>query len=221
MYLKCESDFFMRNLTILDKVIRQVDNTLRLFSLTPAPSRPNPSANEPEQNLSQDEQKISVALMRVNRAGEIAAQALYQGQSLFTRDPELSLKLSQAAEEELDHIVWCQNRIDELGGRNSYLDPFWYLGAYCIGAVAGFAGDSINLGFLAETENQVVKHLNGHLERISPNDTRSQKILIAMRDDEAHHENTARENGGINLPFPIPHLMTLSSKVMTTIAYWV
>jgi ubiquinone biosynthesis monooxygenase Coq7 len=159
--------------------------------------------------------------MRVNHAGEVAAQALYHGQALTTRDPQLRRVLEQSAREEDDHLHWCRQRLDELEGRTSLLDPFWYAGALTFGAVAGLAGDRVNLGFLAETEHQVVAHLSDHLSRLPPTDERSRAVLEQMRTDEAAHARTAEDRGAVDLPSPVKRAMRLASRVMTRTAYFV
>lgn len=156
--------------------------------------------------------------MRVNHAGEIAAQALYHGQSLTARDPRLRVRLKQASIEESDHLAWCRQRLEELGTHTSYLDPAWYLGALAIGISAGVLGDRWNLGFLAETEHQVVRHLEGHLKRLPSGDEKSRRIIRQMREDELGHAMLAEELGAARLPEPVRKAMRLSARVMTTIA---
>ena len=159
--------------------------------------------------------------MRVNHAGEVCAQALYQGQALTARNPRAKAALAQAGAEEVEHLAWTEQRIVELGGRRSLLNPLWFAGSYMMGAAAGFAGDRWNLGFLAETERQVVEHLDGHLKRLAHQDAKSRAIIAAMKRDEAKHATTALYNGGIELPLPCRVMMRLASRVMTTTAYWV
>jgi ubiquinone biosynthesis monooxygenase Coq7 len=158
--------------------------------------------------------------MRVNHAGEISAQALYQGQALTARLPTVRGKMEQAAVEENDHLAWTAERIRELGTHTSVLAPFWYAGSFAIGALAGIAGDKWSLGFVAETEHQVIRHLDAHLARLPEQDAKSRAILELMRTDEARHATTALAAGGATLPEPVRRLMALSSKVMTTTAYW-
>ena len=159
------------------------------------------------------------ALMRVNHVGEVCAQALYQGQALTARDDAARDALARAAREEEDHLAWSAERIRELGGRPSLLNPFWYAGAFAIGAAAGALGDRWNLAFLAETERQVEEHLAGHLERLPEGDGRTRAVVEAMRADEARHRETALGFGAAELPGPVKHAMRLASKVMTTVAY--
>jgi ubiquinone biosynthesis monooxygenase Coq7 len=156
--------------------------------------------------------------MRVNHAGEMAAQALYQGQRLTARDPELSEKLKYASIEESDHLNWCRKRLQELDERPSLLDPLWYTGSFAIGMAAGLAGDRWSLGFLAETEHQVVRHLNSHLQRLPAADSRSRAIVEQMKIDEQGHADVAENLGAAELPQPVKQLMKLTSKVMTILA---
>lgn len=157
----------------------------------------------------------SSALMRVNHSGEVCAQALYLGQALITRDPMLEQQLYQAAKEEKDHLRWCANRIAELGGRTSFLNPLWAIGSFGIGIAAGLCGDKISLGFLAETERQVTRHLERHLQEMPPEDKKSREILTKMREDEERHAARAMARGGIELPAAIRRLMSFCSKIMT------
>ena len=165
------------------------------------------------------QRRLAAGLMRVNHAGEMAAQALYHGQSLTARDPALRRRLTRASLEESDHLSWCRDRLDELGGSPSRLDPFWYGGSLLIGIAAGIAGDRWNLGFLAETERQVVRHLDDHLERLPEADRRSRAILRQMRADELGHAELAESLGAAPLPGAVKRLMRLTSKVMTTLAF--
>ncbi len=159
--------------------------------------------------------------MRVNHTGEICAQALYAAQALTARDPEVQERMQQAADEENDHLNWCELRLAELNGRTSYLNPLWYLGSFAIGAAAGAVGDKWNLGFVVETEDQVVVHLSDHLGRLAAGDRRTRAILAQMQSDEEKHARMARDAGAAELPLPVKTLMRLQSKVMTTVAYWV
>lgn len=160
-------------------------------------------------------------LMRVNHVGEICAQALYQGQAAVSRNPRTRKLLEQAAEEEMAHLAWCEQRIDELGSRKSLLNPLWYAGAFGIGVAGGLANDRVSLGFLAETEKQVIEHLDEHLERLPENDLPSRAVVKQMKADEAKHADTALTHGGAELPGPVQKLMQLASKVMTRVTYWV
>jgi ubiquinone biosynthesis monooxygenase Coq7 len=158
--------------------------------------------------------------MRVNHSGEVAAQGLYQGHAAVARDAAIEKQMQHAADEEKDHLSWCAGRLQELGSRPSILNPAWYAGAYAIGAASGLLGDKWSLGFIAETESQVVKHLSSHLEKLPADDKRSRAIVAAMREDEARHGTNAEQAGAAELPLPIRKLMNLSSKIMTTTAYW-
>lgn len=181
----------------------------------------NPSDAVEDNDLNEDEAKLSAQLMRVNHAGEVAAQALYQGQSLTARNKAVQEKLTQAAEEENDHLVWCRKRLDQLGEKTSILDPAWYLGSLAIGATAGLAGDKWSLGFLAETEKQVVQHIESHLEKLPDTDHKTRAILNQMHEDESQHATSAIEQGGAELPAPIKQGMRLVSKIMTKTSFWV
>lgn len=198
----------------------QFDQALRTVGGRPATTgREHPAAGTPESDLSDSEKRHVAGLMRINHSGEVAAQALYQGQALTARLPEVREAMEHAAAEENDHLDWCERRLHELGDRTSLLKPFWYAGSFAIGAVAGAIGDKWSLGFVAETERQVVRHLDEHLEKLPPQDQRSRRILEQMRSDEGQHATTAVEAGGAELPAPIKTLMGLTSKLMTRTAY--
>lgn len=203
----------------VDTLITEFDSALRTVFTTARSTRPVPGDALPDAELSDAERQTTAALMRVNHVGEICAQALYQGQALTSRDPDIRDALRQAAAEETEHLAWTEQRINELGGRKSLLNPLWYGGALAIGMLAGRFGDKWNLGFLAETERQVEAHLNGHLDRVAPQDEKSKAILQQMKIDEVNHANTALALGGKELPFPVKGLMKLSAKVMTKTAY--
>jgi 3-demethoxyubiquinol 3-hydroxylase len=173
----------------------------------------------PPSTLTESEKKHAAGLMRVNHAGEVAAQALYAGQSLFARTPEMKSLLDHAAKEEQDHLSWTHARLDELGARPSLLNPLWYAGAFALGAASAALGDKASLGFLKATENQVEAHLTDHLNTLPTNDFRSREIVQAMREDEAKHAQTAVDHGAPVLPLPIQKIMALTAKVMTTTAY--
>jgi ubiquinone biosynthesis monooxygenase Coq7 len=209
-----------RRQTFTDQCIAHTDRALRTVFGEPLGSgRDNPAPGDDENELTATEKATSVCLMRVNHAGEVCAQALYQGQALTAQRNETRAQMEQAAEEENDHLLWCRQRIHELGGHTSLLNPVWYAGSLAIGAVSGLMGDKWSLGFLAETENQVGKHLEGHLQRLPAGDTKSQAILEQMKIDEAKHQSTALNAGGAELPEPVKKLMTLASRVMTKTAY--
>lgn len=211
-----------RNYSLLDKLIIEFDRILA--STCPPelvrPGHPSPANNIPENNLGEAERRHSEGLMRVNHAGEVSAQALYQGQALTSRDATVRQTMQRSAKEETDHLAWCAQRLDELGGHTSYLNPFWYLGSLTIGTLAGLIGDKWSLGFVAETERQVVLHLQGHLQELPDQDLKSRAIVSRMMEDEARHGVTAMESGGVELPEPVRKLMKVSSRIMTRTAYW-
>ena len=212
----------MRNYTPFDRMVMQADTALRtLFGEPLLTERPYPAEDIPDMELSAEEIKNTSGLMRVNHSGEVSAQALYQGQALTSRNKEIKQKLQQAALEENDHLEWTKNRLTELGSQTSLLNPLWYGGSFAIGAFAGAIGDKWNLGFLAETEHQVVKHLEEHLEKLPDNDLRSRAVLEQMKIDELKHATTAIENGAADLPPPVKTLMAAMSKVMTGAAYYI
>ena len=203
----------------MDTLILAFDRAARTLSQSAIARRPNPSLSVSIQSpLSANDTARSIGLMRVNHAGEVAAQALYQGQAFGSRSPELRGKLANAADEEMDHLAWTRDRIHELGGRTSLLDPVWYAGAFAIGAVAGSMGDRTSLGFLQATEEQVEAHLASHLGRLPEADQSSRAIVEQMKADETEHANMAHNLGARELPAPIQTLMRLSAKVMTTVA---
>jgi len=205
----------------IDKLIIGFDGALRTL-LTPAQTlRSVPGNNLPENEMSETEKQLSAALMRVNHVGEVCAQALYQGQGLTARNEAVQQTLMQAAREETEHLAWTERRIAELGGRKSFLNPLWYGGSFAIGMLAGALGDKWNLGFLAETEQQVGAHLTSHLQRLPNNDEKSRAIVTQMRVDEASHAAMAMSHGGVELPSSVKFTMKLGSKVMTRTAYWV
>ncbi len=211
-----------RRYTLPDCLVMHLDTGLRtLFGKPRVTERPNPARDIPEADLSDAERELAGRLMRINHAGEVAAQGLYEGQALTAKLPEVREKMERAALEENDHLAWCEQRIDELGSHKSYLNPLWYSGSLAIGALAGLAGDRWSLGFVNETEKQVVRHLDEHLARISEKDQRTRAILEQMKEDEAHHATTALHAGGAPLPWPIRRVMKLTAKVMTGTAYWV
>jgi ubiquinone biosynthesis monooxygenase Coq7 len=203
----------------LDSLIVQFDRVLRTLAGVHRAGRISAADRMAECPLSEAEREHAAALMRVNHAGEICAQALYQGQALTAREPENRRALAQAALEEQDHLAWSAQRIRELGGRTSLLNPFWYAGAFAAGAAAGALGDRWNLAFLAETERQVEAHLAGHLARLSPADRKTRAVVEAMREDEARHRESALALGAAELPEPVKGAMRAAAKVMTAVAY--
>jgi ubiquinone biosynthesis monooxygenase Coq7 len=210
----------VRNKSPIDRFILHTDQALRtVFSEPTGSGRDNPGETAGESELTPQDKAQSLCLMRVNHAGEVCAQALYQGQALTARNRETRAQMQQAAVEENDHLAWCRQRIHQLGGHTSLLNPLWYAGSLAIGATSGLLGDKWSLGFLVETEQQVVRHLEGHLQRLPEADHKSQAILKQMKTDEARHRDTAKDAGGVPLPDPVKKLMTLASRVMTTTAY--
>ncbi len=211
-----------RHYSLLDQALINLDTGIRTVIGRPViTERPNPSELHMETPLTDAERDLAGRLMRINHAGEVSAQGLYQGQALTAKLPEVRGKMERAALEENDHLEWCERRARELGTHVSYLNPLWYLGSLAIGAIAGAAGDKWSLGFVVETEHQVVNHLDGHLEQLSAHDKRSRAILEQMKEDEAHHATVALHAGGAELPAPVKGLMHLVSKVMTKTAFWV
>jgi len=203
----------------IDRLIGSFDTALRAIAGVHRIVRASPAGEIPEGELDAGMRAEAAALMRVNHVGEVCAQALYQGQALTARSPENRRALAQAAAEEEDHLAWSADRIRELGGRLSLLNPLWYGGAFALGAAAGALGDRHSLGFLAETERQVEAHLEGHLARLPPGDRRTRAVVEAMRADEAKHRQTAIELGAAELPQAVRRGMRLMAKVMTTVAH--
>ena len=203
----------------MDKLIGEFDRALRAIAGGASASRPSPGKDVSEAELEASERAHAAALMRVNHVGEVCAQALYQGQALTARDSGARGALERAAREEQDHLAWSAERIRELGGRPSLLNPLWYAGSFAIGALAGALGDQWNLAFLAETERQVEEHLSGHLEALPAADRRTRAVVEAMRADEAKHRASAVDLGAAELPEPARRAMRLASKLMTTLAY--
>jgi 3-demethoxyubiquinol 3-hydroxylase len=205
----------------LDRLIIGFDRGLRTIFGPAASARAMPGEDLPEAQIAPQLREHAAALMRVNHTGEVCAQALYEGQALTARDTRARVALERAADEESEHLAWTERRIAELGGRKSLLNPIFYAGSFAIGAAAGLLGDRWNLGFLAETERQVVEHLDGHLRSLPRVDRKSRAVLEAMRADEARHATSALEHGGAALPLPVQHAMKLASRVMTRTTYWI
>jgi 3-demethoxyubiquinol 3-hydroxylase len=203
----------------IDQLICGLDAALRTIAGVHQAGRSSPAGKIPDEELSAADRAHAAALMRVNHVGEVCAQALYQGQALTARHPANRGALEHAAREEEDHLVWSAERIEELGGRTSLLNPLWYAGSFLFGAAAGALGDRWNLAFLAETERQVEEHLTGHLARLSPEDRRTRAVVEAMRSDEARHRASAIEMGAAELPAPVKLAMRAAARVMTTVAY--
>lgn len=206
--------------SIIDQAISSLDNGLRATFARPKGKRPSPALECGSDPIIADEElcKSSASMMRVNHVGEVCAQALYQGQALTSRSNEVRLEMQKAADEEIDHLDWCFQRIEQLDSHTSYFNPLWYLGSFALGVGAGLAGDKWSLGFLAETEKQVVKHLQSHLERLPKEDIVSRAVVAQMAEDEAKHAEMAIENGAAELPKPMKDLMQLSARFMTTIS---
>lgn len=201
----------------LDQFIIALDSGLRTVFASPHAARAYP-ASAPEAALSESERAQAAALMRVNHVGEVCAQALYSGQALTTKNEAVRDELRQAAAEETDHLAWCEQRLNELGGRKSLLNPLWYGGAFTMGLVAGALGDKWNLGFLAETERQVEAHLDGHLQQLPEADARSRAVVEQMKTDEAQHAQTAVSHGAASLPTPVQYAMRFAADVMRATA---
>jgi 3-demethoxyubiquinol 3-hydroxylase len=205
----------------IDRVIINFDRTLRTLFAPATTVRPVPGEDLPDSDMDATTREHAAALMRVNHTGEICAQALYQGQSLTARNPAARAALEHAAQEETEHLAWTERRIGELGGRKSFLNPVFYAGSLAMGAATGLLGDRWNLGFLAETERQVVEHLDRHLRKLPREDQKSIAILGEMRLDEARHATTAVEHGAAELPLPVKGLMRIASGIMTRSSYWI
>jgi len=208
-------------LSSADRMLAVADHALRALTSTPQAARPKPVASRPTVALDDAERRHAGALMRVNHVGEVCAQALYSAQALATTDPALRQQFERAAGEETDHLAWTAERLTELGARPSLLNPLWYAGAFAIGLVAARAGDARSLGFLIETERQVERHLESHLERLPAADQDSRAIVAQMKDDEAAHALAAEQAGGTRLPAPLRWAMRAAAKVMTTTAHYV
>ncbi len=212
----------LRTQSPLDRLISVADHVLKsAFGCPPASGRPTPAPHSGATTaLNGAEKRHAAGLMRVNHAGEIAAQALYHGQALVAADPAVRAFLLSAAREEGDHLVWCAERLRDLGAKPSVFGPLWYGGSVLIGAMAGLAGDAISLGFIAETERQVEGHIESHLQNLPAADDASRAVLLQMKSDEAAHRQHALDRGGETLPGPVQTLMRGTAKIMTTSAYW-
>lgn len=211
-----------RHYSLFDKLIIEFDKAITTVAGQPhTTARPVPGDELHEGDLTEVERKQAAGLMRVNHAGEVSAQALYQGQALTAKLPDVREAMETAAQEENDHLVWCQQRLEDLSSHTSVFNPLWYAGSFALGAMAGKVGDKWSLGFVAETEKQVVEHINGHLKIISENDLKSRAVLEQMKIDEAQHGTKALEAGGAELPKPVTKLMGVVSKVMTRSSYWI
>lgn len=204
-----------------DPLLIAADTALRTLFAIPHASGPTPAPASPPLELTESEQKLSAALMRVNHVGEVCAQALYTAQALTTPNPALRAHFTRACNEETDHLAWTKQRLDELGSRPSVLNPLWYAGAFGIGLLAGRMGNAVSLGFVVETERQVEAHLLGHLDKLPAGDTPSRAIVKQMADDEVKHAVDAQKAGATELPQPVKGLMRAAAKVMTTTAHYI
>jgi ubiquinone biosynthesis monooxygenase Coq7 len=204
---------------LLEPLLATADNALRTVLAEHRATRPTPGTTDPA-SLSESERRHVAGLMRVNHSGEIAAQALYQGQAAFARNPQTRALLLRSGREEGDHLAWCEQRLQELGARPSLLNPLWYAGSFALGAAAAALGDRVSLGFVAETERQVEGHLDSHLAGLPAADTRSRAILEQMKNDEVEHGESALAAGGAELPTPVRETMRATARVMTFTSYW-
>ena len=210
----------IRPLSRMDRFLVEIERALSTtLDARPGATRTSPADGVPEAELDETQRRHAGGLMRVNHVGEVCAQALYSGQAAVARDPETRQQLLAAAAEETDHLAWCGERLHELGDRASLLNPFWYGGAYAIGAFAGLVSDRLSLGFVVETERQVEAHLQAHLGTLPTEDARSRAIVAQMKEDEARHAELALAAGGIELPAPIRGLMRMAANVMRAVAY--
>ena len=210
----------MRKSSFFDRLIGELDSSLRTLSVKPNTIRENPASNIENNELDDNERRLTGSLMRINHSGEIAAQGLYRGQALTAKDAEVRLQMQQSSEEENEHLNWCETRLNALDSRKSLFNPIWYWGSFTIGAIAGKAGDKWSLGFVEETEKQVVKHLNDHLNRIPANATADRAVLQQMKTDEQHHADVANAAGANKLPLIVRKIfMPATSKVMTALSY--
>ncbi len=214
-----------REFSLPDRILGEIDKAIKVLAAPAHASRPLPAAPADAAAaappLTAEESRLAARLMRINHAGEVAAQALYQGQALTARNDAVAAEMRQAAAEETDHLAWCEQRLAELGGRTSVLNPLWYAGSWAIGALAGAIGDRVSLGFVTETEKQVESHLQSHLQRLPKADTASRAILEQMKSDEIRHGAKAEALGGMVLPLPVKAAMHLTSRLMTRSTYWV
>ena len=208
---------------MINKIVNELDIALKTLSYKKSGTDRDYHADRESNdvNLSESERKLSEALMRVNLAGEVAAQALYRGQAMVCKDPEIKEHLIHAGDEETDHLIWCKKRLDELDGKPSVLNPIWYAGSFAIGAIFGSLGEKTSLGFVEETEKQVVKHLQRHLDKISENDKETIEILKTMQEDEDLHAGQANESGAEELQSPTKKVMELTAKVMTSTSHYI
>ena len=198
-------------MSLLDNFVNECDIALKTLSFKKSGTGRSYPSNQTPSKLSKKEKNLSAQLMRINLAGEVAAQALYRGQAMVCKDAEVKAHLVQAGEEETDHLIWCKKRLEDLNGKPSILNPVWYAGSFAIGAIFGSLGEKTSLGFVEETEKQVVKHLEKHLDKVSKNDIETIEILKTMRADEDEHAQEASENGGESLSEPTKKIMSLTA----------
>jgi ubiquinone biosynthesis monooxygenase Coq7 len=205
---------------MIDRLLIEIDRGLKLLSTPTKQNRDRPDKDIPESySLSTLEKKIHSRYMRVNHSGEICAQGLYRGQLFFNNNKDFANKLTEAATEEIDHLAWCESRINELNGSKSKLNPFLYISSFGIGALASVVDEKYNLGFLSETESQVALHLESHIKKLNPSDKKTLKIIKSMKEEEEAHKRSAVEMGGVELPNAIKMVMGLASKIMTKTTY--
>ncbi|MDM3870575.1 2-polyprenyl-3-methyl-6-methoxy-1,4-benzoquinone monooxygenase [Porticoccus sp. W117] len=209
-----------RTLTVFDKLLTEFDAGLRTVAArAPTPTRPSPAQARDEGELSEQQRRHAAGLMRVNHSGEVCAQALYRGQALTAKLPEVRAEMEHAADEEIDHLAWCEQRLHQLDSHTSVLNPLWYGMSFAIGAGAGLISDRLSLGFVAATEDQVCKHLESHQQQLPAEDAKSRAVVDQMLEDEARHSHAALEAGGLAFPGPVKAVMTAVSKAMTKTSY--
>lgn len=209
-----------RHLTPIDHALITVDRALRTLTSDTRPAlRQSPAQSYPECSLTEQERQQSQGLMRVNHTGEVCAQALYQGQALTAKLPRIRRDMEKAAEEEIDHLAWCEERVKQLGGNTSFLNPLWYGLSFGLGAAAGLIGDKVSLGFVSAIEDQVCEHLEEHLQTLPVHDEKSRAIAEQMLEDEARHSHAAMKAGGVRFPLPVKQGMTLVSRLMTRTSF--
>ena len=197
-------------MSLNDKIANELNHFLKIITYK--------DEAEADESLTKSDKEKSISLMRVNASGEVSAQALYRGQAFFSKTPEVKEHLIKAGDEEFAHLEWCTKRLEELGGKKSLLDPLYYAGSFTLGSVAALIGDGTSLGFVEETEKQVVEHLKKHLEEMSPDDKKSREILERMLEEEEIHGQEAKNHGSKDLPAPVKGMMTVTSKIMTTLS---
>jgi len=200
-------------MSLNDKIANELNHFLKIITYK--------DEAEADESLSKSDKEKSISLMRVNASGEVSAQALYRGQAFFSKTPEVKEHLIKAGDEEFAHLEWCTKRLEELGGKKSLLDPFYYAGSFTLGSVAALIGDGTSLGFVEETEKQVVEHLKRHLNEMSPDDKKSREILEKMLEEEEIHGQEAKDHGSKDLPAPVKGIMTATSKIMTTLSRYI